>query len=183
VLPTITNKPTATIDKEEAEIDVYPFAAINGSNPGGGNSTADLSWSVTGSSLFSITSSGLLQQPSGTAEGTFNLRVTVTEATGNTDYVDITVSYPTRRSIVFTPNTISSSQTGERDFVGTVVATGGAYILNANAFAASSGTSVSTTVSVLLNGEIVPESPLTASVTNFGKVTSGITIILQPGLT
>jgi hypothetical protein len=102
VLPTITNKPIATINKTIGAINVYDFNAVNGSNPSGGNSTSDLSWTVTGDPIFTITNTGLLQDLSGLAEGTFNLRVTVTEASGATDFVDITVVYPLRNNVTFT---------------------------------------------------------------------------------
>jgi hypothetical protein len=121
VLPTITNKPTATINKEIGDIDVYDFNGVNGSNAAGGNSTADLSWGVTGSSLFSITSAGLLQNLDGTAEGTFNLIVTMTEASGASDTSNVTVTYPIRTNVVFS-NTNSRTTTGSDS--GTVTITG-----------------------------------------------------------
>ncbi len=121
VAPTITNKPTGTISLAEGVVDVYDFDGVNGSNAAGGNSTADLSWSVTGSPLFSITSNGLLQQPDGTAQGTFNLLVTMTEASGATDTSNVTVTYPFRTNVVFS-STNSRTTTGSDS--GTVTITG-----------------------------------------------------------
>jgi hypothetical protein len=183
VNPTITNKPTSTINLAEGVIDVYDFNGVNGSNPAGGNSTSNLSWSVTGNPLFSITSNGVLQNTNGLAEGTFNLVVTMTEASGATDTSNVTVTYPFRRSIVFTPNTTSSSTTGTVTLAGTVLATGGTYLLKAEAFAASSGTSVSTTLVVSQGGSNLPDMPLTANVTSFGDILSNYDATIQPGIT
>lgn len=127
VLPTITNKPTSTISLAEGVVDVYDFNGVNGSNPSGGNSTSNLTWSVTGSSLFSITSSGLLQQLDGTAEGTFNLVVTMTEASGATDTANVTVTYPYRINVVFSGPTqyyFNTPAGGHGYYVGTVTITG-----------------------------------------------------------
>lgn len=133
VLPTITNKPVATINKGIGDIDVYDFNAVNGSNPSGGNSTSDLSWSVTGNPIFTITSGGLLQNLDGTAEGTYSLIVTVTEASGNTDTVNITVSYPSRSGVTFSSWTSRVVSNGIQSTSGTVEITGTAATFYAQA--------------------------------------------------
>ena len=137
VPPTITTRPTTAINKEIGDINVYDFNAVNGSNLAGGNSTADLSWSVTGSSLFSITPDGLLQQLDGTAEGTFNLRITVTEATGNTDYVDVVVVYPFRKSFDVTGTTFACTDPlgGYLYYEGTIAVVGAGWEVQARSFA------------------------------------------------
>lgn len=119
VSPTITNKPTATINKGIGDIDVYDFNGVNGSNPAGGNSTTDLAWSVIGNSIFTITSAGVLQDLSGTAGGTYNLVVTLTEASGATDTSNITVTYPIRTNVVFS-NTNSRTSTGSDSGIVTI---------------------------------------------------------------
>ncbi len=177
VLPTITNKPTSTISLAEGVVDVYDFNGINGSNSAGGNSTSDLAWSVAGSSLFSITSTGLLQQLDGTAEGTFNLVVTMTEASGATDTSNVTVTYPFRRSIVFTPNIISSSDYGTTNLSGTVLATGGTYLLYAQSFSITSGQNVMTTLTVAGQSSYYAEANGIA-----GTVTSNFNATILPGI-
>jgi len=98
VLPSITNKPVAPINMAAGAVPVYSFTGTNGSNAGGNRTQEGLVWSVTGSSLFTISNAaptfGRLTQPDGTAQGSFNLRVTLTEASGQADFVDITVVYP-----------------------------------------------------------------------------------------
>jgi len=168
VLPTITNKPIATINKTIGAINVYDFNAVNGSNPSGGNSTSDLSWTVTGDPIFTITNTGLLQDLSGLAEGTFNLRVTVTEASGATDYVDITVVYPFRNSVTFTSwsskcGTVSAVETT----TGFITITGSDA--NFNAFATVNTGTVSITTDVIIDG-----TSLNAFRNTNGTTSSGI---------
>jgi hypothetical protein len=154
VLPTITNKPTSQINKAEAEIDVYDFNAVNGSNPAGGNSTADLSWSVSGSPLFSITSSGLLQQLDGSAEGTFNLRITVTEATGDTDYVDVVVVYPFRSEfLVKGQSFVCTSGSGVEFRYGLITVIGDGWKIRATSTVAGTGSGTMGTTVITLTGE------------------------------
>ncbi len=99
VLPTITNKPTAPINKNLGDVTVYDFNGVNGSNVLGGFSTSDLTWSVTkgdgtATSVFTIDSAGVLKNPAGTAEGQYDLIVKMTEASGASDSVTISVVYP-----------------------------------------------------------------------------------------
>ena len=169
-MPTITNKPTATINKEIGDIDVYDFNGVNGSNPAGGNSTADLSWGVTGSSLFSITSDGLLQNLDGTAEGTFNLVVTMTEASGAFDTSNITVTYPFRNSVTFTSwsskcGTVSAIETT----TGFITITGSDA--NFNAFATVNTGTVSITTDVIIDGISLNAFRNTNGTTNSGILT------------
>ena len=104
VLPSITNKPIAPINIAEGIVPVYSFTGTNSSNSGGNRTQEGLVWSVTGSSLFTITSTGQLNQPSGEAKGTFNLRVTLTEASGQIDFVDIIVVYPNPQNRIVITN-------------------------------------------------------------------------------
>ena len=150
VTPTITNKPTATINKAEGDIDVYDFNAVNGSNTSGPYSTADLTWSVTGNPIFTITSDGVLQDLSGLAEGTFNLRVTVTEASGATDYVDITVFYPSRTTVTWSSWFSSSGGISNQSTSGTVTIAGASA--NFNAFAAVFTGDMTVSTSITING-------------------------------
>jgi hypothetical protein len=154
VSPSITNKPTATINKAEGEIDVYNFDGVNGSNPAGGNSTADISWSVTGSSLFSITSSGLLQQPNGTAEGTFNLIVTMTEASGATDSTSITVIYPFRSEfLVKGQSFVCTGASGQQTRTGLITVIGDGWKIRATSTSTGTGGGTMGDTVVTLTGE------------------------------
>jgi len=99
VAPFITNKPTGTINKNLGDITVYDFNGTNSSNYFGGKSTDDLTWSVTKgdgtpTTVFTIDSAGVLKNPAGTAEGQYDLIVKMTEASGATDSVAISVVYP-----------------------------------------------------------------------------------------
>lgn len=92
IAPTITNKPTDVIIKNSIDTNIYNFSGLNGSNVAGGQSTSDLSWSVTGNSLFTITSTGVLQNLTNGGSGTTsNLVVTLTDAGGATDTCNVTV--------------------------------------------------------------------------------------------
>jgi hypothetical protein len=151
VSPTITNKPTSTISLAEGVVNVYDFDGVNGSNPSGGNSTSNLAWSVAGSSLFSITSSGLLQQLDGTAEGTFNLVVTMTEASGATDTANVTVTYPYRVSVVFdgpTQYQFNVPPGGTGNYLGTVTVTGLPATFRAASVRSFGDSQIDTTISV-----------------------------------
>ena len=107
VSPTIDEDPAIPnpIIKTTGEINVYQFNGVNGSNPVGGNSTADLTWSVTGNPIFTITSGGLLRNLSGSASGTYNLTVTLTDAGGATDSINIVVQYPLIQSFIIDGDT------------------------------------------------------------------------------
>lgn len=112
---TLTNEPPviaaspATFTKAEGVIDVYDFNGVNGSNINGGKSTNDLTWTVTNQNgtasplfAFSAVTNGLLQQPNGTAEGTFLLRVNLFDAGNLSDFRNITVTYPIRETFTVT---------------------------------------------------------------------------------
>jgi hypothetical protein len=173
VNPTITNKPTTPFNMDIGDIDIYDFNGVNGSNPAGGLSTAGLTWSVTNAdgsptTIFTITSGGLLQDLSGLAEGTFNLKVTLTEASGNTDFVNITVIYPFRNSVTFTSwsskcGTVSAIETT----TGFITITGSDA--NFNAFATVNTGTVSITTDVIING-----TSLNAFRNTIGTTTSGV---------
>jgi hypothetical protein len=67
-VPIILNPPTRTLRAPVGTINLYDFNGSNGSNVAGGRRTEDLTWSlVDAGPLFSINSSGMLQQPSATA--------------------------------------------------------------------------------------------------------------------
>lgn len=148
VLPTITNKPTATINKAIGDIDVYDFNGVNGSNTSGPYSTSDLSWSVTGNSAFTITSAGVLQDLSGLVEGTFNLTVTLTEASGATDSTNITVVYPYRTDVDFSSWSSSSGGVSNQSTSGTVTITGADAYFNAYAVVFTGDMTVSTSMTI-----------------------------------
>lgn len=168
VLPTITNKPVAAINKSAGDVDVYDFNGLNGSNPSGGNSTSDLSWSVSTNPLFTITSAGILKDLSGTASGTYNLRVTLTEASGATDFVDITVVYPLTSSVVFSSWYVQNgSGSSNLSTFGTITITGSD--VNFNAFARVDTGTLSVTTDVVING-----TSLTAFRNSMGTTNSSI---------
>ena len=91
--PSIDSHP-ATITKTTGILTVYDFSGKNGSNVNGGNSTIDLTWSVTGSSNFTINSStGLLTTNDSGLLGTYNLVIKVTDAGGLFATSNLTVIY------------------------------------------------------------------------------------------
>lgn len=93
VAPSIDSHPT-TITKTTGILTVYDFSGKNGSNVNGGNSTIDLTWSVTGSSKFTINSStGLLTTNDSGLLGTYNLVIKVIDAGGLFVTSNVTVIY------------------------------------------------------------------------------------------
>lgn len=93
VIPSIDSHP-ATITKTTGILTVYDFSGKNGSNIDGGNSTIDLTWSVTGSSKFTINSStGLLTTDDSGLLGTYNLVIKVTDAGALFATSNVTVIY------------------------------------------------------------------------------------------
>ena len=93
VAPSIDSHP-ATITKTTGILTVYDFSGKNGSNIDGGNSTIDLTWSVTGSSKFTINSStGLLTTNDSGLLGTYNLVIKVTDAGALFATSNVTVIY------------------------------------------------------------------------------------------
>jgi hypothetical protein len=93
VVPSIDSHP-ATITKTTGTLTVYDFNGKNGSNVSGGNSTIDLTWSVTGSSKFTINSStGLLTTNDSGLLGTYSLVIKVTDAGGLFATSNVTVIY------------------------------------------------------------------------------------------
>jgi hypothetical protein len=175
VNPTITNKPTAPFNMAVGDVDIYDFNGVNGSNPTSGLSTAGLTWTVTNAdgtptTIFTITSGGLLQDLSALAEGTFNLKVTLTEASGNTDFVNITVIYPFRNSVTFTSwsskcGTVSAIETT----TGFITITG--IDANFNAFATVNTGTVSITTDVTIDGTSLNAFRNTNGTTNSGILT------------
>lgn len=85
ITPTIIEPlPESTLTVPPGQINIYNFYGINGSNPSGGVDDNDLTWSLIDTSAdFSITSSGLLQQPSGDiSSGLYPITVRLTDAGG-----------------------------------------------------------------------------------------------------
>lgn len=180
VSPTITNKPTTTIQLAEGVVNAYDFNGVNGSNISGGNSTSDLSWSVSGSSLFTITSAGVLQNLNGLAEGTFNLTVVMTEASGNIDSTLITVNYPIRKSVTFSSGYFVETNTAQdTTYIGTVTVFGQPATFNAFAEIQSAQNSALVRVDAVINGitKVAEVSGTTSS-----RVESS-TMALQPSTT
>ena len=108
VAPSFTSVPTPILNKTTGTISVFQYAGKNGSNINGGNSTSDLTWSVTGSTQFDIDSTGLLTAESPFLEGTFNLTVRMTEASGLYVENNVTVIYPSMNSVTFSSSTQSN---------------------------------------------------------------------------
>lgn len=146
VAPTITNKPTGTIVKNEGDIDVYDFNGVNGSNAAGGRSTDGLVWSVTGNAIFSITSDGILKNLDGTAEGDYSLLITLKDAGNLTDTVTVNVSYPLRQSFEVDGVEFACTEVtgGTLDYTGTITVVGDGWQVRAY-IAADAGTSLAQT--------------------------------------
>jgi hypothetical protein len=180
VAPAITNKPTATVQVAQAVVDAYDFNGNNGSNPSGGNSTSDLSWSVSGSSLFTITNTGILQNLNGLAEGTFNLTVVLTEASGSIDSTLITVNYPIRKSVTFSSGYIVETNSAQTTtYNGTVTVYGQPASFNAFAEIQSTQNSSLVDTDMVINGtakgaEVSGTTPVRAEST---------LVTLQPSVT
>jgi hypothetical protein len=85
ITPTIIEPlPESTLTVPPGQINIYNFYGINGSNSSGGVDGNDLTWSlIDTSSDFSITPTGLLQQPSGSiSSGLYPVTVRLTDAGG-----------------------------------------------------------------------------------------------------
>ena len=91
--PIILNPPSGTINKNTGDLDVYDF---NGSNGSGGSmfNALGLTWSVVGSNQFTIDYNGMLKTSNAQITGIFNLEITLTEVSGNSITLPITVYYP-----------------------------------------------------------------------------------------
>ena len=79
--------PTGVLELDAGTIDIWQFYAVNGSNPLGGLSTEEITWSIspesTAGAYFTIDSTGLLQQPSlDVPGGLYNLIIVATDAAG-----------------------------------------------------------------------------------------------------
>jgi len=86
ITPTITNAPTEILELDAGTIDIWQFEGVNGSNPLGGLSTEEITWSIsplTAGPFFTIDSNGLLQQPSlDVPSGIYELIIVATDAGG-----------------------------------------------------------------------------------------------------
>jgi len=142
VLITISPLPPPTINKASGDINIFDFNAVNGSNPLGGNSTSDITWSITGSPIFSITQDGVLQNLDQTAEGSYIISVKATEAAGTFDVVEVSVVYPVKNSVLFSSWYRDSSTNSTTSTTGTVTITGADVAFRAEAIGFSSATTV-----------------------------------------
>lgn len=174
VAPFITNKPTGTINKNLGDITVYDFNGTNSSNYFGGKSTNDLTWSVTGNSAFTIDSNGVLKNPSGTAEGGFNLVVTMTEASGLSDSVSIYVLYPFSLGVFWSSWYEWPSGIGQVTTTGTVTVAGLPATFKAFATCSTNNINVFTSANVNNN-------PMYAQRSATGTTYSYDSVTLQPG--
>ena len=121
VAPTITTFPTSPIGKTSGDINVFTFAGNNGSNTDGGKSTTELTWSVTGSSQFTIEQTGLLKSIDAFANGTYNLVVKMTEASGLFVTKNVTVVYTAVNAVIITG---PESETAPGVYYGTITVKG-----------------------------------------------------------
>lgn len=120
VAPEITNPPGDTIFLPTGTEFIYQFEGVNGSNLSGGNSTADLAWSIVGAtSDFAIDAvTGELTQPGGTLEeGLTNLTIRLTDAGGLFQDLNISVAFSDLYGISFNvteggPGIIATQNTG-----------------------------------------------------------------------
>ena len=129
VQPSINTHPTS-ITKQTGDLTVYDFDGVNGSNASGGKSTEGLTWSVTGSTYFTINpTTGVLSTSNSSFAGTFNLVIRLTEASGSFVTSNFTVIYPPIVYITFT-NVVSASSSGVWN--GVVEAVGQTYYIYAS---------------------------------------------------
>lgn len=150
ISPTITTVPSGTITKTTGDLNVFQFAGNNGSNPLGGNSASGLTWSVTGSTQFTIDTTGMLKTSNSTLQGTFNLVVKLTEASGLFTTTNVTVFYPSINSVVFSTGIYSSS---DATYSGTVTITGAPAYFRAEAFASAAvGYNSTSSVNMTISG-------------------------------
>ncbi len=166
VLPTITNKPTAPINKNLGDVTVYDFNGVNGSNVAGGNSTSDLTWSVTkgdgtATSVFTIDSSGVLKNPAGTAEGQYDLIVKMTEASGAFDTATISVVYPISVGVFWSSWYEWPSGVGTNSTSGTVTIAGNPATFKSFAEVYAGGLRVQSTITIGSPTEYYADQSLT----------------------
>lgn len=134
VAPTIINPPTEPIIPNPLSPIIYLFEGVNGSNPLGGRSTEDLTWSIVGGSIqFQIDPvTGVLTKTFVDLldEGTVELTIRLTDAGGDFDEVDITIIISSTAGISFditngASGIISTQVTGTFDSVGTITVQAG----------------------------------------------------------
>jgi hypothetical protein len=104
VAPSITTFPTTTLAPDTGTINVFTFVGNNGSTSSGPNRTVGLTWTVTGSSQFTM-DGPILKAINASSEGTYNLVVRMTEASGLYSEKNVTVTYPIIDSVTFTTAT------------------------------------------------------------------------------
>ena len=121
--PTITNPPTEPIFPRPDSLNVYPFQGNNGSNINGGRDGEDLQWSILGGSpQFQIDPvTGLLTKTSvDINSGTTNLTIVLTDAGGDTDFVNITITMSAMAGISVNTDITSTQITGTFSAVGEI---------------------------------------------------------------
>ena len=101
VVPSITTFPTTTLTPDTGTINVFTFVGNNGSTSSGPNRTVNLTWTVTGSSQFTM-DGPILKAIDASSEGTYDLVVRMTEASGLYVEKNVTVIYPVINSVIFT---------------------------------------------------------------------------------
>ena len=173
VSPSFTTTPSGPLTKTTGTINVFQFAGVNGSNPSGGRSTSDLTWSLgSGSSQFTIDSTGLVQAINAFVEGSHNFDVIMTEASGLSVIYNLTVTYPALNSVTFSSGYFGSEN---ESYSGTVTIVGNEALFKASAYLSSPGGQVNTNITI--NGS--NRSALRK--TNVGTTLSSTGILLSAG--
>ena len=193
--PTITNLIAGnSITIPEGTINVYDFDGLNGVNTAASlvTQTQGLSWSIESVTLggvsngtlrgFSISSDGVVVNSSViTLDTPYRVYIKLQDAGGLYELYNFEVIYenvPPAKSIVFTPSTISSSDFGTTNLSGTVIATGGIYILYASAFSVTTGQTVSCNLTVSGVGSVYIQASNIA-----GELRSSTGLIIEPDIT
>jgi hypothetical protein len=173
ITPSITTVPSGgVVNASTGQLNVFQFVGNNGSNPSGGNSTSDLTWSVTGSSEFTIDSTGQLKTSNSTIQGTYNLVVKLTEASGDFVTTNVTVNYPVIASVTFSSYFNGSGGSGTIGQSGTVTIVGTSATFWARAIVYSTGP-VSTTITI---------NSINRNVTSTIGVNDSTSFVLTPGV-
>lgn len=177
VLPSIDVHPVS-ITKATGDLTVYDFSGVNGSNVLGGKSTEGLTWSVTGSSYFTINpTTGVLSTSNSSFEGEFDLTIKLTEASGSFVTSLFTVIYPVIKSVVFSTGNYATGT--DASYTGTVKVTGASALFRAEAFAnAAVGYSSTSEVTMTINGNYRNTSASSGGPTT--NVSSYVTLPASP---
>ena len=151
VVPSITTFPLSTLEPVTGTIDVFTFVGSNGSNLSGNKSTLDLAWSVTGSSQFTM-DGPILKAINTSSEGTYNLVVRMTEASGLYVEKNVTVIYPVINSVTFDSGYSASGSSGlSIGYSGIISVKGAPATFKVRSSLTTSG-NISTSISLPYNG-------------------------------